>query len=107
MNHTCGFASFSSPASIVNASSFPSGDHARFDTLFSPRVNCRAAVDGPTTGTTHKCVTDFQVSLSFSVEFSATRYATLVPSGEIRGELTRATRKASADPNNFFPSLLF
>jgi hypothetical protein len=29
-----------------------------------------------------------------------------VPSGEILGELTRATRKASAVPNSFLPSLL-
>src|SRR5215467_1792080 len=28
------------------------------------------------------------------------------PSGEIRGEKTRARRRASAVPNNFFPSLL-
>jgi hypothetical protein len=105
MNHTCCFLSFSSPAFIRKPIRFPSGDHWTSETLSSPRVYCREAVAGPDVGTTHICVADFH-GLSFSILFSATRYATREPSGAIRGENTRARRSASIVPNSFFPSLL-
>src|SRR5205807_6472434 len=94
MNHTCCFFSFSSPAFIRNPTLLPSGDPRISETLSSPRVYCRAALAGPDDGTTHSCVSDFH-GLSFSILFSATRYATREPSGEIRGENTRATRNPS------------
>src|SRR5207253_1289307 len=61
--------------------------------------------DKPWKSVTHSWVTDFH-GLSFSILFSATRYATREPSGDIRGEETRARRSASIVPNNFFLSLL-
>ena len=105
MNQTCCFLSLSSPAFIRKPSSLPSRDQLKSETLSSPRVYCRDALAGPFVGTTDSCVTDFH-GLSFSILFSATRYAMRDPSGEIRGEKTRATRSASAVPNKFFPSRL-
>src|SRR6185437_12436329 len=94
MNHTCGFASFSSPVDRMNAIIRPSGDHSGSDTLRSPRVNGLAAVSGPPAGTIQRLVTDFPCS-PFFISTLATRYATRDPSGERRGENTRATRSAS------------
>src|SRR2546430_10031615 len=73
--------------------------------LSSHAGNRAARPAGPAVGTSHSCVIDFH-GLSFSILVSAARYATREPSGEIRGENTRATRRASAVPNNFLPSLL-
>src|SRR5437764_14763083 len=105
MNQTCCFFSFSSPAFIRKPTILPPGDHCTSETLSSPRVYCREEPADPEVDVSHSWVTDFQ-GLSFSILFSATRYATREPSGEIRGENTRATRRASAVPNNFLPSLL-
>src|SRR6185437_12548345 len=104
-NHTCGCASFSSPASIVKAMILPSGDQRVPDTLLSPRVYWRAADAGPAAGTTHRCVAVLP-GLSLSMSSDETRYATRDPSGDNLGADTRATRSASALPKRRLPSLL-